>query len=345
MISSTLRDFLFPDDVSDLLKKTTQSLSLVILFFGPPFIIQDIVAGTYTSGIILSLITFSALVNVWTISRHNRYYPAITLLIMLPLFLWFNYHVIFTEGIHGILWSYPFLVGFYFALPERMSWIASICCLSVTTYASLQVFDAPIAARVFISSFIVCLYIALLVRIINKQHDTLETQANHDPLTGLLNRKTLQTRLEHAIQTTTYGKSPASLLCIDLDNFKRINDSHGHQVGDDVLVKLAKLLQQYVNGHLCTKRSKLFRIGGEEFLLLLQNKDMEQASVIAEELRQRIASHPLLPEGDSVTASIGVSEYKKGSTWTQWMNHADYTMYHAKDAGRNCVMAHEPLSS
>lgn len=328
-----LKTFFLNQQVSDLLKKTASSLCGIFVFFSPPFIILDLIRGTYASGILLLLLSCAAAFNLWTIKKKNVYYPIVTFLVMLPIFLIFDYQVIIDQQIIGVLWSYPFLVGFYFALPQRMSWVASACCLTVTTIASTQVFPLDIAARIFISSLIVCIYIALLVNIINKQNNELENQAALDPLTGIFNRKLLKNMLTMAVNDAQAHAHTASLLCIDLDNFKSINDNYGHHVGDDVLIAIANLLKKEVN----SKRDKLFRLGGEEFLILLPKKNLAQAISISEAIRYRIEHAALLPDKKKVTASIGVSEYQTSSSWTQWMNHTDDLMYIAKQSGKNCV--------
>ena len=127
-----------------------------------------------------------------------------------------------------------------------------------------------------------------------------------------------------------------ALLLIDVDHFKRINDEHGHDVGDAVLCRLVEVVST-------RKRSGdlLFRTGGEEFVLLLPQTLPEAALRVAEDLRQRLAQAELLP-GRSVTVSIGVSALAPGQTAKAWTKAADQALYEAKRQGRNCVVVAEP---
>ena len=126
-----------------------------------------------------------------------------------------------------------------------------------------------------------------------------------------------------------------ALLVIDIDHFKRINDSHGHEVGDAVL-------RQVVNAVQARKRRNdlLFRLGGEEFVLLLPGATLAQAQQIAEDLRQRLAQAVLLP-GQPVTVSIGVSALQPRQTAEAWVKRADAALYQAKRGGLNRVVLAE----
>lgn len=342
MTKTALRKFLFESEITDLLKKTSYLLCAMLVVSGIPFMVMDVLRGSHLSALTLFGMVIAAAFNVWTIKRHNVYYPIVTLAVIFPLFLWFDYDVTLNQGIIGILWSFPFLIGFYFTLPERMSWLASVIGVSLTTFAAFQTFDTSISIRVFLSTSMVCFCIALLTRIINRQNIDLQQQASQDPLTGLLNRKLLQSTLESAIDAHNTKNTPTTILCMDLDGFKQVNDTYGHHVGDAVLTSVADLLKQFAKKHLNHKKDQnvLFRTGGEEFLVVLHNIGVADATKIAENLREIIATQPILPDQNPVTASFGISQYKTGSTWTQWINHADNKMYQAKDSGRNCVIAH-----
>jgi len=170
------------------------------------------------------------------------------------------------------------------------------------------------------------------VRIAGRMARQLHKLSQHDPLTGLLNRRAL-----HAPLTETYLQQfPCySIIMIDIDHFKPINDGYGHGIGDAVLAKVGRILRLYTNAH-----CQAFRLGGEEFALVLQGTPLEQALIQAEQLRQHIADAPLVKDGFTVyfTASLGVAE---GCTSTQKLEHvlnaADQAMYMAKQQGRNCV--------
>lgn len=163
------------------------------------------------------------------------------------------------------------------------------------------------------------------------QQRTLKEQAMTDPLTGAFNRRHLDCRLQAAIARRNRTGEPVSLLLFDVDHFKGINDTMGHAAGDQVLKRLVAL----VTGR-ARKLDVLFRVGGEEFLLLLPGSAHDGALTVAESLRHAIAVADLL-HGRRLSVSIGVSELQRGQSASAWMEDADAALYRAKQGGRNRV--------
>jgi diguanylate cyclase (GGDEF)-like protein/hemerythrin-like metal-binding protein len=124
---------------------------------------------------------------------------------------------------------------------------------------------------------------------------------------------------------------PLSLLIIDIDFFKAINDSQGHAVGDRVLADLADVVRSTLRA-----TDSLTRWGGEEFVVLCPNTTLSTAAMLAERLREKIAKS-FVPAVKTITASIGVAECMSGETWDQWFKRADDALYRAKACGRNQV--------
>ncbi len=163
-----------------------------------------------------------------------------------------------------------------------------------------------------------------------------ELDAGSDALTNLLNRRFLPTVLRREIELATRNRTPFSLLLLDLDHFKAINDGHGHDAGDRALQHVAGLLGQLTRGS-----DYLFRYGGEEFVVVLVAASESQATVIAESLRRQIAQSPVaLANGQalSLTASIGVAGHDGHPDYERLMARADAAMYEAKRSGRNRVV-------
>ena len=158
-----------------------------------------------------------------------------------------------------------------------------------------------------------------------------EALAHTDALTGLPNRRALYPHLTEHLELAQHG-TPSSLLLIDLDHFKLINDRHGHNVGDAVLVQTAQLLRASLRAS-----DVAGRWGGEEFLMILPATPAQLGLAIAEELCQRFAAQPFLQGGAPlpVTVSIGVSESRPGDTLQACVARADQALYHAKHQGRN----------
>lgn len=164
-----------------------------------------------------------------------------------------------------------------------------------------------------------------------QQRRRLMELATTDPLTGAYNRRHLDACLTTAIERRNRTGEPASLLFLDVDHFKRINDLMGHAAGDEALKALVTL----VSGR-ARKLDVLFRIGGEEFVLLLPGARYAGALLVAEHLRAMVAGAELLP-GWRLSISVGVSELQRGQTVASWLDDADAGVYRAKQAGRNRV--------
>jgi diguanylate cyclase (GGDEF)-like protein len=172
----------------------------------------------------------------------------------------------------------------------------------------------------------------------NKAREQREAEAHiqqlayFDPLTGLPNRLLLGDRCQHALSVAQRAKQTVALVFLDLDHFKNINDSLGHRVGDEVLVKLANRLKAAVR-----EQDTVSRLGGDEFILLLPDTDAAGAARVADKLLQA-ALKPMLIEANelTVTPSIGIALYPKdGADLDALSRCADAAMYQAKGDGRN----------
>ena len=169
---------------------------------------------------------------------------------------------------------------------------------------------------------------------------SLHDLATHDTLTGLYNLRSFHAFMDDEIERSKRSTSPFSLLMIDIDHFKRINDHHGHQTGDDVLRHLC-----YVLKHNVRNIDRLCRYGGEEFVAILPNSGLKPTLPIAERIRAALEAAPYEAEhGEqiSVTVSIGVATYPDhGLSDHDLVSAADSALYHAKRDGRNQVRVFE----
>ncbi|MCH4562626.1 biofilm regulation diguanylate cyclase SiaD [Halomonas sp. EGI 63088] len=167
-----------------------------------------------------------------------------------------------------------------------------------------------------------------------REHNlALERDSTHDPLTGLPNRRMIGIRLEEESRRASRHGQRYTLAMVDIDHFKRINDRHGHETGDRVLVAIAHVIRQELRNYdLCA------RWGGEEFLLLLTNTGIEEGRAIVDRLCQRLSRFPIVV-GDmtlSVTASAGLSEHRAGEDpLAETLQRADRALLQAKRSGRN----------
>jgi diguanylate cyclase (GGDEF)-like protein len=152
-----------------------------------------------------------------------------------------------------------------------------------------------------------------------------------DPLTGMLNRNALQTRVAELVQQASILREPVALIVGDLDNFKAINDGHGHAAGDAVLKDVAYRMRKTLRAY-----DLAYRLGGEEFLIVLPGADSAQAAAVAETLRRAIAGDPIA--GLLVTISFGVSASAPGEfEYDTVFAEADLALYRSKQDGRNRV--------
>lgn len=160
-------------------------------------------------------------------------------------------------------------------------------------------------------------------------------RATHDSLTGLLNRTELAKALEKEAARAGRYSRPFSLLMLDIDHFKLVNDDFGHQVGDRVLIELAGILEEAIR-----KVDFVGRFGGEEFLLILPELNHEKALELAERIRKQVESHTIITQDQviKITVSIGVSTYPEhGNDVDALVKASDDAMYKAKASGRNQV--------
>ncbi|MCK9389316.1 MAG: diguanylate cyclase [Sulfuritalea sp.] len=155
--------------------------------------------------------------------------------------------------------------------------------------------------------------------------------AGTDKLTGAWNRRRLEEAVRSEMDRLARYDHPLSLLVLDADFFKSVNDRYGHGIGDQVLVELASQLRVAQR-----TSDSLTRWGGEEFIVLCPNTTLSTASLLAERLREMIAKTDF-PEVGHITGSIGVAECMPEETWEQWFQRADAALYQAKTNGRNQV--------
>ncbi|MDR3671831.1 MAG: diguanylate cyclase [Holophaga sp.] len=158
-----------------------------------------------------------------------------------------------------------------------------------------------------------------------------------DLLTGLSNRRAMMERIHGELDRSARGGCRPALLMVDVDHFKLVNDTYGHEMGDEVLQALAAAMRSAIRGY-----DTCARWGGEEFLVLLPETDMADAVAVGEKLRgvvhQPCPEHPALP---SVTISVGVAVHREGETLPALLRRADDAMYEAKRLGRDRVEAAE----
>lgn len=197
----------------------------------------------------------------------------------------------------------------------------------------------PFQIAAFLAAMIFgfCITMAMAVMLFREKQVELEFQARRDPLTGMNNRLSLQEFAETQMAMALRNQSPMAVILFDLDHFKQINDQHGHQAGDQALKVVAECVGSVTRGS-----DTAFRVGGEEFLVVLSDASARQAVAVAERFRGALAQTPVELEQTTLhlTASFGVVEWKSGQeSWDDLVRRADQALYQAKRAGRDQVFA------
>ena len=177
------------------------------------------------------------------------------------------------------------------------------------------------------------------VAALKKELASEKAKAITDPLTGLANRRALEIELKKKIKQAMEKNHHLTLLMADIDHFKKINDTHGHLVGDRVLAITATMLKDQVKG-----KDFIARYGGEEFILLLPDTPLIGAMIVAEKIRSNLESLQLQVNKNQlkqaigkITISIGVARYVSGESMEAFVARADRCLYHSKNNGRNQV--------
>ncbi|MCB8839290.1 diguanylate cyclase [Aurantimonas sp. VKM B-3413] len=248
---------------------------------------------------------------------------------------------ILISGVVGLAWHYRYDVS-HGVKVGHLAALALLTSLHVLTFLWLPVAD-PIALTLKSAATLIPLYLfgtivmgsmmAREIRLITRQRE-LEAETLSDPLTGLANRRAMNAVLAEALATAHRRGTGLVLMVIDIDHFKRVNDTLGHAVGDDVLRSVARLLQPGMR-----RVDLVCRHGGEEFCILLPNTKLPTGRRIAERIRKLIRAVEI-PAGETslhITVSIGLAEAETHSTAASLYSAADAALYMAKRSGRDRV--------
>jgi diguanylate cyclase (GGDEF)-like protein len=174
------------------------------------------------------------------------------------------------------------------------------------------------------------------------EHDSREFESTRDGLTGLKNRRAFDLRFPKLLEACHGSKSPLSLVVFDLDNFKRCNDRHGHAVGDGVLQGTAKKMTE----HMLIEREDAYRVGGEEFAVLMPSTSAAQALPVMQRVCAAVSAQVYVGRDDekfNVTLSVGIAEYDGNAREAlhSFYERADRAMYRAKTTGKDRIVVSE----
>jgi diguanylate cyclase len=305
------------------------ALSTVAVVFLAPFAVHDFLRERYV--LATAVVAVIATLAVDAVAIQRRKTPPIPYALLLVPMTAAITIALATLGVIGAFWCYPAVLFFFFVLPLWPANLCSIGLLATATWMVHRYLGTRVTVRFTVSLAMTIVIVNIFQSIIRELQGLLLELAITDPLTGAFNRRQMESRLAESIAIARRGGRPASALLIDIDHFKRVNDELGHEAGDDVLKGLVRLVKD---------RSRqidlMFRMGGEEFVLLLPATGEAEAARLAEELRATIAAAPLLGS-HAVTVSIGVAELRVDDDRDSWIKRADDALYAAKNGGRNRV--------
>jgi diguanylate cyclase (GGDEF)-like protein len=236
---------------------------------------------------------------------------------------------VYIRGEQQIFWAYPALLAtFYLAKPGEAVLIATVTIIALVP-ALVPKMDGIMLTTAFVTLISTSAFAYAFAFLSRGQRDQLVQLARKDPLTGAGNRRALDEKLAELCAAQARTNAPSSLVILDIDNFKEINDEFGHAAGDQILVRLTEVIELRIR-----LTDSLYRIGGEEFVVVIEGQRKDKARRMAEQLRTLVEANELAPEG-SVTISLGVAELTPGETPGEWLRRADLALYESKRCGRN----------
>jgi diguanylate cyclase len=234
-------------------------------------------------------------------------------------------------GLPGLLWMYPVIVASFLLVSRaRAISVAGLAIGFLVIHG--RAFDGDLHRAVFlITALVVSLFAWIFAHRTERQRMQLESLAARDPLTGTGNRRAMEQELQRAIEVHRRHLGTFSLALLDLDHFKRINDNFGHEAGDETLMAFADLMLSSIR-----TIDRLYRIGGEEFVLLLPGVAASDLAAVCENLRVKVANG-LRCRDEVITVSIGAAALYRDDDAASWLARADEALYRAKHGGRNRV--------
>ena len=235
------------------------------------------------------------------------------------------------NGQAQILWISPVIISVHYLIPIKPAGLLNLVVLTIMLsiiypHVSLIYFITTMA-----TSGLMAVLLYVMFRSYHSKHLAMSLLATIDPLTSAGNRRALGTQLSIVLESQRREKYDMCLILLDLDDFKRINDVHGHAVGDEILINVCTIAKAHTRA-----LDGLYRYGGDEFIIMPLSMNLTKAKQLAEKIRSEIEIHQFV-RGIKITLSIGVSQYQLGDTPQSWISRADSYLYKAKNNGRNMI--------
>lgn len=283
------------------------------------------------------LFTAVTTANSWSVLGYNRKF--VPLLGLLGIGFVILYGHILTGNESLIYYCLAFSPAFYLLPTEKYSHVATVSNLiwwlssSGLALYCIGVYEAAIYMSVH---GLIWFFLETIFSLVAINEKDLKYQAERDPLTNVYNRRAMEMALKEAISLHERHDITSSLLMIDVDHFKQINDEFGHHEGDQVIKSIADFLSKRLRG-----ADKIFRFGGEEFVVMLVNTRSNHAYLVAESIREQLANTQITSK-KRITVSCGVAESTVDDTTDNWLKRCDKALYRAKHSGRDRVELEMP---
>ncbi|MCJ8169257.1 GGDEF domain-containing protein [Atopomonas sediminilitoris] len=321
----------------------------ILLFTGLSllgFALLQFLTGNLLFALVEVLISAALLLGAWYTPR-VKHINVMIYLYLLPICAFLLYIVVMPNASPmAFVWFYAVPPLAYLLLGKRHGLLISVPYLLICTGLYLNHFGLPDdpLKLIDLSNAILCgvciiTFVHLYETRRSEAYHALAKMAQTDPLTQLSNRGHFQQEMQHCLQKAERSGLTQTLVIMDIDHFKDINDEHGHLAGDAALKQLSECLRQRVR-----VSDTLGRIGGEEFAILLQDTPREAAEPVIQTLRQHIADTAITLEHGPVhlSATFGMAEWPSdGRTISQLFKRADMRLYRGKEQGRNQVVSQD----
>lgn len=301
-----------------------------------PIAISNLVDREYVLGI--AMVTAMSLIALNSLTIRFWRKPLIPVQIFLTALLGVIALSFYRRGVYGLFWTFPTVLFISFVVSHKNARLYTGIFVGYCSILTFYFVDFQIALRAFVGLVITVFFTHIFLNIIYHLRNRLVRQSISDPLTGALNRRQLNQVLGDLIERKHRSGERSTILSMDIDHFKSVNDSFGHDVGDTVIIDFVRVVKSRTR-----KLDQFFRVGGEEFLLVLPLAGIDAGMKIADELRIKVDQELKIGERN-ITVSIGVSELETGENINSWLKRADRALYAAKDGGRNRVAAAEAYS-
>lgn len=242
---------------------------------------------------------------------------------------------VYLSGQQQIFWAYPALMAVFYLVKPRVAIFFAVVLIGALIPKFLNGDNSFHTTTIMITIVVMSAFGYAFSIVTNRQRRLLIRMATRDPLTGAGNRRALENKLAEVVAGFSRNSVAASLIILDLDHFKAVNDAHGHATGDQILRSITGIVNLRIRVN-----DSLYRIGGEEFVVVIEGQDAKGAAHLAEQLRTIVEANELVPDR-AVTISLGVAELRENETANDWLHRADEALYRAKRNGRNATAVAE----